>query len=112
VVVGEVYMVDTSILNGRDPKPCRPVVVVSVPDNGADLRVWVVARTSDLRQQGVPHPADSRLRLDRPGVFADAYVRWGHLDDFTDGRRARLCGKLDQRTLERVLGRWAGIDQL
>jgi hypothetical protein len=113
LVVGQMYLVDTLILNGRDPKPFRPVVVVRVPDpitDAADRRVWVVTRTTDMRQQGVPHAADRGLGLDQPGVFADAYVRWGHIDDFSDGGLARPLGDLDPRTLQRVLDRFRSAD--
>lgn len=109
VIVGQMYLVDTSILNGRDPKPYRPVVVIRVPNpaiDGTDSRVWVVTRTTDMRQQGVAHAADLRLGLDLPGVFADAYVRWGDLDDFNDGNHATLLGDLDSRTLKLVLDRF------
>jgi len=109
LLVGQMYLVDTSILNGRDPKPFRPVVVVRVPDpiiDAADQRVWVAARTTDMRQRGVPHAADRDLGLDLPGVFADAYVRWGYVDGFSDGGLARLLGDLDPRTLHRVLDRF------
>jgi len=111
VTVGQMYLVDTSILNGRDPKPYRPVVVIRVPDpavDGSDRRVWVVTRTTDMRQQGVAHAADLRLGLDLPGVFADAYVRWGDLGDFKDRDRARLLGHVDSRILRRVLDRFTG----
>lgn len=113
VVVGQMYLVETSILNGHDPKPFRPVVVTRVPDpaiDGPDRRVWVVTRTTDMRQEGVAHAADVRLGLELPGVFADAYVRWGDLDDFNDGDRARLLGDLDSRTLRRVLDRFRSAE--
>ena len=113
LVVGQMYLVDTSILNGRHPKPFRPVVVVRVPDSvidAADRRVWVVTRTTDLRQHGVRHAADLRLGLDLPGVFADAYVRWGDADDFNDGDCARLLGDLEPRTFQRVLDRFRSAD--
>jgi hypothetical protein len=109
VRVGQVWLVETSILNGRDPKPTRPVVVIRVPDptvDGADHRVWVVTRTTDMRKEGVTHAADLQLGLDFPGVFADAYVRWGDLADFSDADSAKLLGELDSRTLERLRSRF------
>lgn len=113
VRVGQMYMVDTSILNGRDPKPYRPVLVIRVPDpavDGTDRRIWVVTRTTDMGKEGVTHAADLRLGFDFPGVFADAYVRWGDVKDFTDGDSARLLGDLDSRTLGRVLNRFTASE--
>ena len=114
VRVGQVWLVDTSMLNGRDPKLTRPVVVVRVPDasvDGSDRRVWFVARTTDMRKRGVTHAADPRLGLSFPGVFADEYVRWGDLDDLNDADAARLMGDLDPRTLQRVRDRFGNGEE-
>lgn len=113
VRVGEVYMMATSALSGFDPKPERPVVVVRVPDatiDPADDRVWVVARTTDLHQDGVKHPADTSLRLDRPGVFAERYTRTADIQAFDDPEVARRLGTLDERILRNVLSRFQSED--
>jgi hypothetical protein len=70
--VGEVYWVDSAIIDPKDKKPDRPVLVVDVPAtlNG---RITIVTRTTNEgRAPGIPSPVDQELGLNKPGV-------WGYL---------------------------------
>lgn len=65
---GEIYQVKTDIYMSFDPAAERPCVVVAVP-TAAHHRIGIVTRTSDTDVDGVAHPADRSLNLDRDGVF-------------------------------------------
>ena len=66
--VGEVYWVDTAILQGAD-KPFRPALVLWVPPSVTG-RITVATRTSAAGAAGVPHPAAPELGLKKDGVFS------------------------------------------
>lgn len=72
--VGEIYLVETWIFGGSDPKQNRPCVVVREPASETDL-VMVITRTSDTDVRGVQHPQDPSLRLTLPGVFSLRHLR-------------------------------------
>ncbi len=94
-VLREVYRVRPVILGlGMDPKRSRPAVVLAVPI-GQHVRIPVATRTTKLHRVGVPHPADSRLDLDLPGVFSNRTSVDATL--WTPGNVKRL-GLLDEAT--------------
>lgn len=107
---GDVYWVDTELLDDRDPKPNRPVLVVSVPLSESD-RITVVTRTTDLAQPGAFSPASPDLRLNKPGVWS-----WPQTADVSAWLppQVRWCGAVDKSELEAViailrsLGRFRG----
>ena len=96
---GEVYWVDTEILYGRDPKPNRPVLVVSVPQSEND-HITVVARTTDLAQPGAFSPASPDLRLNKPGVWSQP--RTAKVSMWFPPQ-VRWCGAIDKSELEEVI---------
>ncbi len=70
--VGEVYWVDSVIVQPVDKKSDRPALVVAVPASPLG-RITVVTRTSNVkRQPGVASPRDDALGLNKSGV-------WGYL---------------------------------
>ena len=69
---GDVYWVDTSILDNHDPKSKRPALVARVP-HSLTGRIILVTRTTDLtRTPGVLSPPDRNIQLNKPGI-------WGHV---------------------------------
>jgi hypothetical protein len=85
--LGEVYLVDSSIIHPADGKPDRPALVVQVPAT-VNGRITVVTRTSNRdRTPGVASPEDPDLGFDQPGVASpedpelglDQPGVWGHL---------------------------------
>lgn len=69
-VVGGLYRVMSLLYSSSDPAPARPVVVVEVPARSTPTaRIRVVTRSSHA-VEGVAHPADLALELDRNGVFS------------------------------------------
>lgn len=76
--VGELYWIDTTILDAYDKRPRRPGLVVEVPadPNG---RLTIVTRTTNIDRPGVYHDADPGLGLNRPGVFAYLRTAEAHL---------------------------------
>lgn len=70
--VGDVYWVETAILDAYDVEPRRPAVVVQVPET-LDGRITVVTRTTKPGIPGVAHDPDPDLGLRKPGTFS--YVR-------------------------------------
>lgn len=101
---GDLYWIDTDILEGRDKKPRRPGVVVTVP---ATLygRITVVTRTTKENVSGVRHPAEPPLGLHEPGVFA--YLRTAEAQLW---RRPRVewMGRLDEDVLKEVVEEFLG----
>ena len=94
---GDVYWVDTIVLDGRDPKPNRPVLVVSIPQNDY---ITVVTRTTDLAQSGAFSPASPDLRLNKPGVWS-----WPQTAEVSMWfpPQVRWCGAVDKSELEEVI---------
>lgn len=70
--VGDVYWVETEILDAIDVEPKRPAVVVEVPEN-LDGRIRVVTRTTEPGKPGVPHDPVPELGLRKRGTFS--YIR-------------------------------------
>ena len=94
---GEVYWVDTELLDDRDPKPNRPVLVVSVPQNDY---ITVVTRTTDLAQSGAFSAASPDLRLNKPGVWS-----WPRIAEVSMWfpPQIRWCGAVDKSELEEII---------
>ena len=102
-VPGQLFLVDTLIFWGGDRKLRRPAVVVEIPRDDFG-RIALVTRTTNMRTAGVVHRADSRLGLDKDGVFA-RIARVEALD--WTPRMVKLLGTLDRATFEQVL-EWVG----
>ncbi len=67
--VGEVYWVDSAIVQPADKKSDRPALVVAVPASPLG-RITIVTRTSNIkRQPGVASPRDDALGLNKSGVW-------------------------------------------
>ncbi len=66
--VGELYWVDTTILDAYDKKPRRPALVLVVPVELTG-RITLATRTTDLNKSGVRHDADPALGLTKEGIF-------------------------------------------
>ncbi|MGH2732279.1 MAG: hypothetical protein ACRDJG_04975 [Actinomycetota bacterium] len=99
--VGEVYLAETWIFSGTDPKASRPVVVVREP--GHDLeRVFVIGRTSDVQVLGVRHAADPSLGLTKPGVFSLRYLRSAEARYFRPPQ-VKFRGRLPEPFLSQIL---------
>lgn len=96
---GDVYWVRTRVLNGRDPKPNRPVLVVSVPLSESD-RITVVTRTTDLARSGAFSPASPDLRLNKPGVWSRPRIAEVSM---WFPPQVRWCGAVDKSELEEVI---------
>jgi hypothetical protein len=66
--VGELYRIQTIIVQPPDQHNTRPVVIVSCP---RDLtgRISFVCRTSDTSAKGIAHSRDRSLGLSKAGVF-------------------------------------------
>ena len=94
---GDVYWVDTEVLYGRDPKPDRPVLVVSIPQ--IDY-ITVVTRTTDLAQSGAFSPASPDLRLNKPGIWSRP--RTAKVSMWFPPK-VRWCGAVDKSELEEVI---------
>jgi hypothetical protein len=71
--VGDIYLVVTRIYAlGFDPAARRPAVVVTVPPvTVTHTPIQIVTRTSDTSAPGIAHPKDTRLNLDKKGVFSE-----------------------------------------
>ena len=95
---GDVYWVDTIVLDGRDPKLDRPVLVVGVPQE-SDY-ITVVTRTTDLAQPGAYSAADPNLDLNKPGVWS--WPRTAEVSMWFPPR-VRWCGAVDKSELEEVI---------
>jgi hypothetical protein len=95
--LGELYLAETWIFGGNDPKPLRPCVVVStkVPPLGL---VTVYTRTTKLTVAGVGSDRDRTRGLTEPGVFA--YLRRADWDDFVT--HTKYLGTLDEPTMTQV----------
>jgi len=96
---GDVYWVDTSILDNHDPKSKRPALVVRV-HHSLTGRIIVVTRTTNLtRTPGVPSPSDRSLQLNKPGI-------WGHLASAEASlwtpSMVTWCGSVDAAHLKAV----------
>lgn len=76
------YLIDTVLLTGNDPKPRRPVVVLAQPAYGL-TSVPVLARTTDTSIDGVRHPRNNGLQLSKDGMFAYRYLRHVDVRHFT-----------------------------
>ena len=104
-ILGQVYWVLSWIFIDNDKKERRPVVVVRAPRWENDI-VVVMERTSsrtDLR--GVAHPPNSKLGLNRPGLWANRFTR--HVEErLFRPPSVELMGTLDQPYLEQVLKMW------
>lgn len=96
---GEVYWVNTRVLNGVDLKRHRPVLVVSVPQTGYDY-ITVVTRTTDLTQLGAYSDADLNLDLNKPGVWS--WPRTAGLSMWFPPW-VSWCGAVDRSELEEVI---------
>lgn len=96
---GDVYWVDTSILDNHDPKPKRPALVARVP-HSLTGRIILVTRTTDLtRTPGVPSPPDRSLQLNKPGIWG--YVASAEASLWTPSMVTR-CGVGDAAHLRAV----------
>ena len=73
-IPGGLYLVNTRLLSGTDPKPRRPAVVIALPAFGL-TDVPLLTRTTDTGERGVQHPANPALGLTKPGVFAYRFFR-------------------------------------
>lgn len=99
-VPGEVYWVDTEILEGDDKKSRRPVLVVEVPSSPFG-RITVVTRTSSVdRSPGVASAADPSLRFSTPGTWG--YVRTADASLWAAPHVERL-GEVDGTQLYEVI---------
>ena len=96
---GEVYWVNTIVLDGRDPKPDRPVLVLSVPPSTPE-KIVVVTRTTDLTQPGAYSDADLNFDLNKPGVWS--YPKAAKTAMWFPPR-VRWCGAVDRSELEAVI---------
>lgn len=101
--VGDLFLVNTAILDAVDVHPRRPAVVIEVPTN-LQGRIYVVTRTRNLKRSGVTHPPMPSADLHDKGVFA--YLRsaeaimWKH-------EHVTYLDVLDEGTLKDVL-EWVG----
>jgi hypothetical protein len=77
--VGEVYLVDSSIVHPAGRAADRPVLVVQVPAT-VNGRITVVTRTAPRDgTPGVASPGDPELGFDEPGVWAHLRSAEAHL---------------------------------
>lgn len=100
---GDVFLVPPKLYNPDDPKELRPIVatLVELSPNGD---VHLVARTSDTDAEGVDHPRDTALGLDRDGVWEPMPHRiWRPL---LDERNVERLGTLEEPYWSRVLKMW------
>jgi hypothetical protein len=97
--VGELYWVDTTILDAYDKKPRRPALVLVVP---AELtgRITLATRTSDTARSGVRHDPDPALGLRLEGVFH--YLRTAEAQLWTPGH-VTYMDRVDPQLLADVL---------
>lgn len=103
-VAGGLYLVNTQLLSGTDPKPRRPAVVVALPAYGLS-EVPLLTRTSDTTARGVPHPANPALGLTKPGVFAFRFHRSLDLRFFRD-EITPFLGMLETKYFDEILAWW------
>ena len=96
---GDVYWVNTRVLNGKDLKPDRPVLVLSVPRSTSE-KIIVVTRTTDLTQPGAFSDADLNLDLNKPGIWSRPRI--AELSMWFPPR-VRWCGAVDRSELEAVV---------
>jgi hypothetical protein len=68
VEAGDVFLVPPVLYNLRDPKKWRPIVATLV-EPSPNGHVHLVARTSNTDAEGLFHPRDRELGLDRDGVW-------------------------------------------
>lgn len=101
-LLGQLFWAKTIMFQPADKKPERPVLVVRAPRDAGD-RIAVVVRTSHVSQDGVEHPADPRLGLNKPGMFV--HLKSTEAQLWTP-RNARLCGDVDADVVRAVLARW------
>jgi hypothetical protein len=101
--VGQLYWVMSLLYSSSDPAAARPAVVVGVSSpRSLTARIRIVTRTSQ-GVDGVRHPRDLALRMDRDGVFSDVLSclasswRYGHV---------KLVGELGEPYLSEVI-KWA-----
>jgi mRNA-degrading endonuclease toxin of MazEF toxin-antitoxin module len=105
---GDLYLVNTALLNGNDKKPRRPLVVISPPAFGMDS-VPVLTCTTDLAQKGVAHAAAPELGLSKDGVFAYRFLRSMELRWFAVPGAAEPLGPLQATTFLEILAWWEGV---
>lgn len=100
---GDVFLVAPKLYNPRDRKKVRPIVATLVePSPNGD--VHLLARTSDTDAEGVAHPRDAALSLDRDGVWEPMPHRiWRPL---LDDRNVERLGKLGEPYWSRVVKMW------
>jgi hypothetical protein len=99
------YLVNTSLLSGIDPKPKRPAVVVALPAYGL-TDVPVLTRTTDTSERGVGHPANAALGLTKPGVFAYRFLRSMDSKYFARAEITPFLGMLETVYFEQIVTWW------
>jgi hypothetical protein len=97
--IGEVYQIVSLVYGSSDPAGERPCVVVLVP-RAPHQRIGIVTRTSDVNVEGVAHPKDVDLGLNRNGVFAGYNSVEQHLWSTAN---VRYLGRLHEPWLTKVL---------
>jgi hypothetical protein len=102
--VGDVFMTDTLIFVNGDHALERPVVVVRAPRRAVDY-VAVIQRSSTAKtQEGVDHPKDAALGLNKDGRWVLDYHRARRCDEFLAA--STLRGRLDRAYLEPLIAMW------
>ena len=90
---------NTEVLNGKDLKPDRPVLVLSVLRSTPE-KITVVTRTTNLTQPGAFSAADRNLDLNKPGMWSRP--RTAKVSMWFPPR-VRWCGAVDRSELEAVI---------
>lgn len=102
---GGLYLVNTSLLSGSDPKPKRPAVVVTLPAYGL-TDVPLLTRTTGTSERGVEHPTNATLGLTQRGVFAFRFLRSMDSKYFAQGEITPFLGMLEAPYFEQILTWW------
>ncbi len=66
----------------------------------------MMARTTQVKERGVAHPATAALSCTMNGVFAFRFLRWLDIKHFDFADRAAFLGLIDEDTFRRVLTEW------
>ncbi|WP_433521682.1 hypothetical protein ACQPZ2_30880 [Nocardia pseudovaccinii] len=95
---------NTTIYWSNDPAAARPVVVLCVPPAETPHGVIQFVTRTSKSVQGIQHPADTSLQLDRKGVFSHLASAEQHL---WAPQNVELLGVLKDPYLTRVLERFS-----
>lgn len=102
--LGDVFLTDTGIFLNGDHATHRPVVVVRAPRTVTDY-LTVIQRSSTVKAcDGIDHPADPSLDLDRDGRWVLDYQRGVRCDEFL--RSAEHKGMLSDLYLGPLIDKW------